>query len=394
MKCAKTTCDSIFLAPVNLVRSAHPNYLRTLSTPLPFAEHRKGDWISDVKSNKSRRRSAHSKNDRLRSAPLLPSCRLHARVESRRLSGARPSTRCAHRRRCCRAQHLQRHCERQKDDRPGLDACLKAAYVPDTVVERRREAVGRARRARPGLGRQRDLHDRRAARARRPRGRRGHARPAHERRADRSAGAGAGRYTARPGVCRSTWPPRGRARSSWPGRVADGVIAGMGLTPDVIRLSLEAIERGARASGRTLADLDVWWFARTNVADTRRGPSRRSGWPWPRAPTTPSASPSRARRCPPTFTSACGACSASTTRITTRSPAPAMPASPIAGGLPRRPLRHRRHAGRLRRPDRRAMGAGARQFITTGFVPDPRGFMRRMGEVAPAVELNRVHRAR
>lgn len=41
------------------------------------------------------------------------------------------------------------------------------------------------------------------------------------------------------------------------GRVADGVIAGMGLTPDVIRLSLEAIERGARASGRTLADLDV-----------------------------------------------------------------------------------------------------------------------------------------
>ena len=35
---------------------------------------------------------------------------------------------------------------------------------------------------------------------------------------------------------------------------------------------------------------------------------------------------------------------------------------------------------------RRAMGAGARQFVITSFVPDPRAFMRRwMREVAPAV---------
>src|SRR5439155_467612 len=53
------------------------------------------------------------------------------------------------------------------------------------------------------------------------------------------------------------------------GRVADGVIVGLGLTPDVIRLSLAAVERGARAGGRTLGDLDVWWFAKSNVADTR-----------------------------------------------------------------------------------------------------------------------------
>ena len=31
----------------------------------PFTEHRKGDWISDVKSTKSQRRSSRSKNDRL-----------------------------------------------------------------------------------------------------------------------------------------------------------------------------------------------------------------------------------------------------------------------------------------------------------------------------------------
>src|SRR5262249_42985988 len=54
------------------------------------------------------------------------------------------------------------------------------------------------------------------------------------------------------------------------GRVADGVIVGMGLTPEVIQLSLAALERGAKAAGRSLADVDVWWFAKANVADTRR----------------------------------------------------------------------------------------------------------------------------
>src|SRR5262245_52923153 len=53
------------------------------------------------------------------------------------------------------------------------------------------------------------------------------------------------------------------------GRVADGVIVGLGLTPEVIRLSLDAIERGARAAGRSPADVDIWWFAKTNVAETR-----------------------------------------------------------------------------------------------------------------------------
>src|SRR5262249_56595791 len=53
------------------------------------------------------------------------------------------------------------------------------------------------------------------------------------------------------------------------GSVADGVIVGLGLTRDVIRLSLAAIERGARAAGRRPSDIDVWWFAKSNVADTR-----------------------------------------------------------------------------------------------------------------------------
>src|SRR5258707_1042649 len=53
------------------------------------------------------------------------------------------------------------------------------------------------------------------------------------------------------------------------GRVADGVIVGLGLTPEVVRLSLAAIERGARPAGRTLDDVDVWWFAKTSLADRR-----------------------------------------------------------------------------------------------------------------------------
>jgi hypothetical protein len=43
-----------------------------LSTPATFEEHRKDDWIGDVKSNKSWRKSLHAKNDRLRSAPPSP----------------------------------------------------------------------------------------------------------------------------------------------------------------------------------------------------------------------------------------------------------------------------------------------------------------------------------
>jgi 5,10-methylenetetrahydromethanopterin reductase len=48
------------------------------------------------------------------------------------------------------------------------------------------------------------------------------------------------------------------------GRVGDGVVVGLGVTPEVVRGSLELVAEGARESGRSLADLDVWftcfWF--------------------------------------------------------------------------------------------------------------------------------------
>jgi 5,10-methylenetetrahydromethanopterin reductase len=48
------------------------------------------------------------------------------------------------------------------------------------------------------------------------------------------------------------------------GEIGDGVIVGLGLTPEVIAGSLELIEAGARSAGRRLDDLAIWftgfWF--------------------------------------------------------------------------------------------------------------------------------------
>jgi 5,10-methylenetetrahydromethanopterin reductase len=52
------------------------------------------------------------------------------------------------------------------------------------------------------------------------------------------------------------------------GRIGDGVVIGSGLLPEVIEDSLRRVEAGARESGRTLDDLDIWWSARPSVART------------------------------------------------------------------------------------------------------------------------------
>ena len=53
------------------------------------------------------------------------------------------------------------------------------------------------------------------------------------------------------------------------GEVADGVICGMGLSPEVVALTRKHLEIGAKRSGRSLDDLDVWTLARVNVGDDR-----------------------------------------------------------------------------------------------------------------------------
>jgi len=173
------------------------------------------------------------------------------------------------------------------------------------------------------------------------------------------------------------------------GRVADGVIVGLGLTPEVIGVSLAAIERGARAAGRKLEDLDVWWFAKTNVADTREA----------------AVAPIRM---------ALAASANHVFRFTLEGKAVPPDLHERIRGLQKEYDAHqheiagavnadlterwglteflRDRFGIAGTPDdcvaqvRRAMAAGARQFIVTAFVPDVRTFMRRfMSEVAGGV---------
>jgi 5,10-methylenetetrahydromethanopterin reductase len=51
------------------------------------------------------------------------------------------------------------------------------------------------------------------------------------------------------------------------GELADGVIVGSGLTPEVVHDAYARIREGAEMAGRRLADLDIWFFAKTNIAD-------------------------------------------------------------------------------------------------------------------------------
>ena len=51
------------------------------------------------------------------------------------------------------------------------------------------------------------------------------------------------------------------------GRIADGVYITLGLTPSAIDGALLHLEKGAKQSGRTLDDLDIWWHVRANIDD-------------------------------------------------------------------------------------------------------------------------------
>lgn len=43
------------------------------------------------------------------------------------------------------------------------------------------------------------------------------------------------------------------------GRIADGVVIGLGVTPDVVASSLELLDAGAREAGRTVDEIEVWF---------------------------------------------------------------------------------------------------------------------------------------
>jgi hypothetical protein len=111
----------------------------------PFAEHRKGDWISDMKSNKSGRGSARSKNDRLRSAllsPLVGYMRVSKADGSQVLDLQRDALIAAG---VAERNIYSDTASRKKDDRPGLYACLKAVRAGRDPGQRHRSQSGRQR---------------------------------------------------------------------------------------------------------------------------------------------------------------------------------------------------------------------------------------------------------
>jgi 5,10-methylenetetrahydromethanopterin reductase len=50
------------------------------------------------------------------------------------------------------------------------------------------------------------------------------------------------------------------------GAVADGVIVGNAATPELVRFARDNIEQGARSSGRSIDDLQVWYMVRIHIA--------------------------------------------------------------------------------------------------------------------------------
>jgi 5,10-methylenetetrahydromethanopterin reductase len=53
------------------------------------------------------------------------------------------------------------------------------------------------------------------------------------------------------------------------GRVADGVIIGSGILPEVVEGALTHIREGSESVGRDVDDLDLWWLCGARIADSR-----------------------------------------------------------------------------------------------------------------------------
>jgi 5,10-methylenetetrahydromethanopterin reductase len=54
------------------------------------------------------------------------------------------------------------------------------------------------------------------------------------------------------------------------GRIGDGVIAGTGLLPDIIKDTITRIEAGAREAGRKPSDVEIWFTTRTSLHEDRQ----------------------------------------------------------------------------------------------------------------------------
>lgn len=63
------------------------------------------------------------------------------------------------------------------------------------------------------------------------------------------------------------WAAEGPKSQRLAGRLADAVLMGGGVTPDVIENQVENVREGVREAGRSFEDVDIWVVSRCNVAD-------------------------------------------------------------------------------------------------------------------------------
>ncbi len=62
------------------------------------------------------------------------------------------------------------------------------------------------------------------------------------------------------------------------GRIADGVVAGLGVTPEVVRGCLDLVAEGAREAGRSPDEVKVWFTCFWFVDETPGVAARRAAW--------------------------------------------------------------------------------------------------------------------
>lgn len=65
------------------------------------------------------------------------------------------------------------------------------------------------------------------------------------------------------------WAAEGPKTQTMAGSVADGVLLGLGVLPELIDSQLDRVAAGAESARRDLDDVETWVMARCNVADTR-----------------------------------------------------------------------------------------------------------------------------
>ena len=62
------------------------------------------------------------------------------------------------------------------------------------------------------------------------------------------------------------------------GRIADGVIVGNGVTPEVIKDSIARVRAGAEAAGRDPDEIELWWMVKPFFASSEEAAWRDLGW--------------------------------------------------------------------------------------------------------------------